>query len=89
MDSITVVSEATDVRDLCTSRQDLKTIVFWISLGSAAGGLGGLLVGGIGGRLAMLVLRLTSNDSVRESRATTGSASAASTCVHEDISNVV
>jgi len=31
----------------------------------AAGGLGGLIVGGIGGRIAMFVLRLTSDDSVR------------------------
>ncbi|MEP7215187.1 MAG: hypothetical protein ABI782_02985, partial [Anaerolineaceae bacterium] len=34
-------------------------------LGAAAGGLGGLLVGGVVGRLAMFILRLTSDDSVR------------------------
>ena len=46
-------------------RADAGTIAYWISLGAAAGGLGGLLVGGIGGRLAMFLLRLTSDDSVR------------------------
>jgi hypothetical protein len=40
-------------------------VAYWISLGAAAGGLGGLLVGGFGGRLAMFVLRLTSDDRVR------------------------
>jgi hypothetical protein len=34
-------------------------------LAGAAGGLAGLLIGGIGGRLAMFVLRLTSDDGVR------------------------
>lgn len=33
-------------------------------LGAAAGGTAGMLVGGIGGRLAMLILRLTSPDSI-------------------------
>lgn len=40
-------------------------LAYWISLGAAAGGLGGVIVGGIGGRLAMLLLRLTSDHSVR------------------------
>ncbi len=47
------------------TRQDIKSIAHWISLGASAGGLGGVLVGGIGGRFAMFVLRLTSDDSVR------------------------
>lgn len=34
-------------------------------LGAAAGGAGGMLVGGIGGRLAMLLLRFTSPDYIR------------------------
>jgi hypothetical protein len=34
-------------------------------LAGAAGGVAGLLIGGIGGRLAMFILRLTSDDSVR------------------------
>lgn len=46
-------------------RADVRTVAYWISLGAAAGGLGGLLVGGIGGRLAMFLLRLTSDDRVR------------------------
>jgi hypothetical protein len=40
-------------------------LAYWISLAAAAGGLGGALVGGIGGRLAMFLLRLTSDDSIR------------------------
>lgn len=50
---------------MASVREDVRTIAYWISLGAAAGGLGGLIVGGIGGRLAMFVLRLTSKDSVR------------------------
>jgi hypothetical protein len=46
-------------------RGDLVAVARWVSLGAAAGGLGGLLAGGFGGRLAMFVLRLTSDDSVR------------------------
>ena len=42
-----------------------STLAYWISLGAAASGLGGALVGGIGGRLAMFLLRLTSDASVR------------------------
>ena len=45
-------------------RADARSVTYWLSLGAAAGGLGGFLVGGIGGRLAMFVLRLTSDDSV-------------------------
>src|SRR5262245_33209394 len=37
----------------------------WLVLaGTAAGAVAGLLVGGVGGRLAMLLLRVTSPDSV-------------------------
>ena len=46
-------------------RANLKAVLYWISLGAAAGGLGGVLIGGVGGRLAMFALRLTSHDSVR------------------------
>ncbi len=46
-------------------RADLRMLAFWISLGVVAGGWAGLLVGGVGGRLAMLLLRLTSDDSIR------------------------
>ena len=37
----------------------------WLLLGGAAGGVSGLLIGGVGGRLAMFALRLTSPHSVR------------------------
>lgn len=37
----------------------------WVLLGAAAGAWAGLLVGGVGGRLAMFVLRVTSPDAVR------------------------
>lgn len=46
-------------------RTDATRILYWVTLGAAAGGLGGLVFGGIGGRLAMFVLRHTSHDSVR------------------------
>ncbi|MGI8925612.1 MAG: hypothetical protein ACR2HN_03060 [Tepidiformaceae bacterium] len=46
-------------------REDARAVAYWVSLGATAGGLGGLLAGGFGGRLAMFVLRLTSDDSVR------------------------
>lgn len=46
-------------------RRDIRTILYWISLGASAGGIGGLVVGGFGGRLAMFILRLTSDDSIR------------------------
>jgi len=46
-------------------RDDLSMLAYWITLGAAAGGLGGAVVGGIGGRFAMFLLRLTSDDSIR------------------------
>ncbi len=46
-------------------RANLKLVAYWVTLGAAAGGLGGALIGGIGGRLAMFILRLTSSDAVR------------------------
>ncbi|MEO6398913.1 MAG: hypothetical protein ABIP13_10640 [Tepidiformaceae bacterium] len=63
---MTTISESVSVAPILPSvREDVGTIAYWVSIGAAAGGLGGLVVGGIGGRLAMFVLRLTSNDSVR------------------------
>ncbi len=44
---------------------DLTMLARWTSLGACAGGLAGLVVGGIGGRLAMLLLRFTSPDFIR------------------------
>jgi hypothetical protein len=46
-------------------RQEAVAVVRWVLLGASAGALAGLLIGGVGGRLAMFVLRLTSSDSVR------------------------
>src|SRR3954469_20406291 len=45
-------------------RDDLRAVTWWVLVGAAAGGLSGFVVGGIGGRLAMLLLRLTSNATV-------------------------
>lgn len=47
------------------AREDLAFVWRWLLLGGAAGGWAGLLVGGVGGRIAMFVLRLTSSASVR------------------------
>lgn len=55
-----------------TRRADLRMLAFEISLGAVAGGVGGLLVGGIGGRIAMLMLRLTSDSSVNGVRSDDG-----------------
>jgi hypothetical protein len=46
-------------------RADAGSVMYWISLGAAAGGAGGALIGGVGGRLAMFLLRLTSDPAVR------------------------
>ena len=53
-------------------KADLRLVAYWITLGAAAGGIGGFLVGGIGGRLAMLLLRFTSPDYVRGIRTDDG-----------------
>ena len=42
----------------------LRQTAWWILVGTAAGAIAGLLIGGIGGRLAMLLLRLTSDEIV-------------------------
>ena len=42
-------------------RGDARTIAWWLSLGLVVGGIVGGLVGGVGGRLVMLVLRLSSD----------------------------
>ncbi|MGH2607933.1 MAG: hypothetical protein ACRDHF_02485 [Tepidiformaceae bacterium] len=46
------------------AREEFFHFAQWAILGAAAGGLAGLTIGGVGGRLAMLVLRLTSPDAV-------------------------
>jgi len=45
-------------------RDEVFSIVWWVLVGAAAGAIAGSLVGGVGGRLAMLLLRLTSSDFV-------------------------
>ena len=43
-------------------RDDAAAVAWWVVVGAASGALAGGLVGGVGGRLAMLLLRLTSPD---------------------------
>lgn len=43
---------------------NVRHVAWWALVGVASGAIAGLLVGGIGGRLAMLLLRLTSPDYV-------------------------
>jgi hypothetical protein len=45
-------------------RRDARAIGWALAVGLAAGAIVGVLVGGVGGRLAMLLLRLTSTDYV-------------------------
>ena len=45
-------------------RSDARDIAWWVLVGAAGGAVAGLVVGGVGGRLAMLLLRLTSPDYV-------------------------
>lgn len=45
-------------------RSDAGDVAWWVLAGAAAGAVAGLVVGGIGGRLAMLLLRLTSPELV-------------------------
>jgi hypothetical protein len=47
-----------------TLRDDARAVVWSVLLGAGAGAIAGFVVGGIGGRLAMLLLRLTSSESV-------------------------
>lgn len=42
---------------LRSARIDARNVAGWVALGLGAGALSGLIVGGVGGRLAMLVLR--------------------------------
>lgn len=45
-------------------RDDALGVAWWVVVGAASGAIAGALVGGIGGRLAMLLLRLTSPEDV-------------------------
>jgi hypothetical protein len=56
--TITTAEEGRSVND------SLLATSWWVLVGAASGAVAGIVVGGIGGRLAMLLLRLTSPDSV-------------------------
>jgi hypothetical protein len=43
---------------------DARAIAWWVLVGAGSGAIAGFVVGGVGGRLAMLLLRLTSPDVV-------------------------
>jgi hypothetical protein len=47
-----------------TLRDDVREVAWWLLVGAASGAVAGVAVGGVGGRLAMLLLRLTSPDFV-------------------------
>ena len=47
-----------------TARDDARAVAWWVLLGAGSGAIAGALVGGVGGRLAMLLLRITSPDHV-------------------------
>src|SRR4029079_19057210 len=47
-----------------TARDDARAVAWWVLLGAGSGAIAGALVGGVGGRLAMLLLRITSPDLV-------------------------
>lgn len=63
MTAITVTSAIDG--DQRSFRERATSIYSRALLGAAAGGAGGMLVGGVGGRLAMLLLRFTSPDYIR------------------------
>ena len=43
---------------------DASAVAWWVLVGVGSGAIAGFLIGGVGGRLAMLLLRLTSPDLV-------------------------
>jgi hypothetical protein len=45
-------------------RSDIRSVGWWVLVGAGSGAIAGFVVGGVGGRLAMLLLRLTSPDFV-------------------------
>jgi hypothetical protein len=53
-----------DIRAVPSTADDALAVGRWVLAGLAAGAVVGFVIGGIGGRLAMFVLRLTSPDSV-------------------------
>ncbi len=59
------VAQTASRLDSASVKDDALMLARYATLGAAAGGLGGFIVGGIGGRIAMFVLRLTSPDYIR------------------------
>ena len=45
-------------------RTDTRAVAWWVVVGAASGAIAGCVIGGLGGRLAMLLLRVTSPDYV-------------------------
>lgn len=60
----TISSYSMGTTNRASLSEDVRAIAWWALVGAAAGAIAGLLVGGIGGRLAMLLLRLTSPELV-------------------------
>jgi len=60
--TVSTVPVGAGTRSLPSLRADARFAAWWIAVGAVAGSLAGALVGGIGGRLAMLVLRLATPD---------------------------
>jgi hypothetical protein len=58
------VDAAVATSSSATVRQDAAAVAWWVLVGAASGAIAGALVGGIGGRIAMLLLRLTSPEDV-------------------------
>ena len=56
--------EAVSAPRTSTVADDVRSIAWWLLVGAAAGAVAGFVIGGVGGRLAMLLLRLTSPESV-------------------------
>jgi hypothetical protein len=57
-----VTAETSRAEPLPPLADDARLAAWWVAVGLVAGSLAGALVGGIGGRLAMLILRLTTPD---------------------------
>ena len=56
-----VTSAAVSAHALPSFRDDARVVAWWLVVGVVAGAVVGGLIGGVGGRLAMLALRLTSD----------------------------
>lgn len=59
---MTVASAERHRGELASWRTDLRVLAWWLALGAGMGALAGLVVGGIGGRVLMLVLRVQTPD---------------------------